>query len=63
MYNLFEVYIYTDQPTTCPKCGSRTEIVLTLDQTPEHTQYHKCSFESCNYEFIIEEDLDLSYQS
>jgi hypothetical protein len=62
MYNLYEVILIGDQPTTCPKCGARTEIVLSLDHTIEKTQFHKCLFESCKYEFVAEEYLDIEYQ-
>ena len=53
-HNLGELpaFIGSDQPTTCPKCGSRTEFV-------EHTselQQHECK--NCKYEFDLyfEED-------
>lgn len=52
-----EVYLYTDQPTTCPKCGMRTDILLDLTHTIEKTQLHKCLSKSCGFEFIVEEDL------
>ena len=60
MYNLNEVYIISDQPTTCPKCGARTEIILSLDYTIEKTQFLKCLFESCKYEFVMQEDIDFA---
>jgi hypothetical protein len=60
MYNFSEVYIYSDQPTTCPKCGSRTEIIISLSDTIEHTQFHKCNVEGCNYEFVMQEDIEIT---
>ncbi len=52
MYN--EVFLYTDQPTTCPKCGSRTEIILDLSHSKNHTQVHQCH--KCNCEFVMQSD-------
>lgn len=56
MIDYSEVYIFTDQPTTCPKCSSRTEITLDLFKTPEQTQHHKCLLENCSFEFVIQKD-------
>lgn len=50
-----EVFIGNDQPTTCPKCGNRTEIIDEL----ENIQHHKCYSKECNYEFILEFDENL----
>ena len=55
MIDYSEVYTFTDQPATCPKCGSRTEITLDLVETPEHTQHHKCLSALCSFEFVMEE--------
>jgi len=57
MVNINEVYIYGDQPTTCPKCGRRTEIVVDLYFTVEKTQLHKCKSKRCEYEFILQVDI------
>ena len=54
MIDYFEVYLFSDQPTTCPKCGSRTEITLDLFIIPEQTQYHICLSEKCCFEFFVE---------
>lgn len=54
---LNEIYLFCDQPVTCPKCGARTEIIVECI-CPEHTQMHKCPCERCSYEFLIEEDLE-----
>lgn len=51
-----EVYIYSDQPATCPKCGARTEIVLDIPLTAELTQYHRCLPHDCNFEFVMQTD-------
>jgi hypothetical protein len=55
-YNL--VYSYCDQPTTCPICGARTEIILNLSHTKEKTEIHECLWVFCKYKFIIQEDED-----
>lgn len=55
MINL-ETYLFTDQPTTCPKCGTRTQFIDLF--TPLNTQVHKCPSPLCNFEFIQEEDFE-----
>lgn len=57
MIDYSEVYTFTDQPTTCPKCGSRTEITLDLIETPEQTQHHKCLIANCRFEFVMQKDV------
>lgn len=51
-----EIYIYSDQPTTCPQCGTRTEIMQDLYFTKEQTQHHKCLSKKCSFEFIMQND-------
>jgi len=51
-----EVYIYSDQPVTCPKCGARTEITLDLFSTPEQTQHHTCLSVKCRFMFVTQND-------
>ena len=53
-----EVYIYSDQPTTCPICSVRTFILLDLSHTKLQTQIHVCK--NCRFEFIIQIDFDTS---
>ncbi len=48
-----DFYFYSDQPTTCPKCGSRTNILLDLAHTKMQTQVHVCCDRSCRFEFIV----------
>jgi transcription elongation factor Elf1 len=57
MINFSEVFIYSDQPTTCPECGMRTEIILDLFHTKEQTQIHKCPSVGCNFEFEVQNDF------
>lgn len=48
------LFIRSEQPTTCPNCGSRTEIVsdmcylIMIDQP----MIHKCLNFSCKFEFV-----------
>ena len=58
MIDYFKVYIFNDQPTTCPKCGSRTEITLDLFETQEQTQHHNCLSVNCKFEFVMQKDVD-----
>jgi len=51
MENL-EIFLSSDQPTTCPKCGNRTEIEYEFDVS----QQHKCFSEDCSFQFILEFD-------
>lgn len=54
----FEVYIYGDQPVSCPKCGNRTDVKLDLLDS-KNTQIHKCLTILCGFEFICENDLEI----
>ena len=56
--NYSEVFIFNDQPTTCPKCGNRTEITLDLLDSPKRTQHHKCLTINCGFNFVVEEDAE-----
>lgn len=48
-YNL-DVFIMTDQPTTCSKCGSRTDF-----EVFNNLQHHICLNKNCRYQFLIED--------
>lgn len=58
MVNFLEVFIYSDQPTTCSECGTRTEIVLDLSHIKNKTQIHKCLNRKCAFEFVLQHDID-----
>lgn len=60
MISISEIYIYSDQPTTCPNCGLRTEIILDLSHTKDQTQIHKCDSAGCNFEFVVQNDIDFT---
>jgi len=50
------VFTFTDQPTTCPECGNRTEIILDLIYSPLKTQHHQCLSKNCSFRFIVQTD-------
>jgi len=56
MRALSMVYIYSEQPATCPKCGARTEITWESNKAPEYTSHHRCMFPFCEFEFVMEAD-------
>lgn len=58
MIDYSEVYIHSDQPTTCPKCGTRSEIVLNFSHTKNQTEIYLCTKEKCEYQFIMQYDED-----
>lgn len=51
-----EVFIYNDQPTTCPDCGARTEVVCEDLTSPERRQTHRCAALDCARVFDTVED-------
>jgi transcriptional regulator NrdR family protein len=53
-----EIFIYSDQPITCPYCGADSEIVLDLSHTTDQTQIHKCINSKCEYRFVMQYDVD-----
>jgi len=63
MINYREVYIYSDQPTTCPICSRRSMVILDLSHTNQMTEVHLCPDENCNYEFIMQDDKDFDNYS
>lgn len=56
-----KIFIYSDQPTTCPYCGWRSEIFLDLSHTKDQTQVHKCGNLKCNEEFVMQYDKEFDY--
>jgi hypothetical protein len=54
-----EIFLANDQPTTCPKCGRRTNIIFDLSHSTFGTQIHECFGEECKFVFITEEDEEL----
>jgi len=54
-----EIFLFSDQPATCYRCGSRTEIIIDLINSPKRTQYHQCLSNICKFTFILEEDIEM----
>lgn len=52
------IEILSDQPTTCPYCGTRTEFddvgLITGEGTMQ--QHHRCPGKNCGYEFLAENE-------
>jgi len=51
-----EVYTFTDQPATCPKCGSGTKFIEGSNPSKFKTQQHTCLSVNCLFEFIMQND-------
>ena len=60
MIDFANTFIYSDQPTTCPKCGLRTKIILDFSHTNKQTQIHKCYSENCLYEFVVQNNFEFA---
>lgn len=58
MVDYNNTFVYSDQPTTCPKCLRRSDIILNLSHTLRQYQVHKCLNNSCGNEFVMEYDKD-----
>ena len=60
MIDFSSVFLYNEQPDTCPKCGLRSEIILDLSHTIKKTTIQRCLGPDCDFEFVMEEDLAFS---
>ena len=54
MIDFHQVYVLSDQPTTCPKCGTRTEILMEVKLKTKGIQVHRCLGKNCTFEFSSE---------
>ena len=54
MSNFHQIYDLSDQPTKCPKCGIRTELLIELKLKTKGIQVHRCLGKNCNFEFSSE---------
>lgn len=52
-FNNFEIYLCNDQPTVCPLCGLRTDILRVENTVEGEIQKHQCPNNECSYEFIV----------
>ena len=50
-----QFHIISDQPTTCPKCGRRTDFA-DYSHTNAAWQIHFCLNENCEFEFLVCEE-------
>ena len=46
-----EIFLASDQPVTCPRCGVRTAII------PSAEQIHACLAASCQFRFVVANDV------
>lgn len=53
-----DVFVFTNQPATCPQCGLRTLIVFEGYHDGEYRQTHLCPSQSCANHFDLVEDQD-----
>jgi hypothetical protein len=54
-----DIFIMTDQPVTCPRCGARAEIIHEFKEDDLSAQLCKCADKDCQYLFIEQEDVFL----
>ncbi len=53
---MIEIFLMTEQPVTCPKCGARAEIMIEFKLDYLSTQLCNCSNAQCRFVFIEQED-------
>lgn len=53
----------TKQPTTCPYCGMRSEIISDLLHTNSKSQIQKCLNVVCQNNFVEIEDTEFLHES
>jgi len=58
MIDYSQIYILSDQPASCYKCGVRTEILFDHPHTIEKIQIHRCPNPTCKFEFVMQYDPD-----
>jgi hypothetical protein len=46
----------SDQPTTCPKCGARTDMLSNMLHTTARLTVEECLNPRCRYIFFMEDD-------
>lgn len=56
MFDPSSIILLSDQPTTCPKCGARTD--FENDPNNVKRQFHQCLNLKCSFQFIAEDDDD-----
>jgi hypothetical protein len=53
-----EMYLHNEQPMTCPRCGSRTNILFDISHLIEMGEIHRCLNRGCRKVFIATEDVN-----
>jgi len=53
-----ETFLRSDQPTNCPFCGARTDVILDFSHTLRQVQVHQCLNTGCAFTFFEEADLE-----
>ena len=47
------LFLMNDQPTTCPKCGARSEILNEMELEARIIQEHECMSKYCEFQFLV----------
>jgi hypothetical protein len=50
---MYLVYIQSDQPTTCPKCGSRTDLIVDFSHIKPPIEIEQCLDSNCGFVFAV----------
>ncbi len=58
--NFHNMFLMGNQRTTCPHCGSRTEIISDMSHTLSKNQVHLCPDAGCQFEFVLVEDDEVN---
>lgn len=58
--DFYDTFLRNDQPTTCPKCGARTDFFIQISPVSnENIEIHKCLSKTCPFEFVVEFDHEI----
>lgn len=50
------IFLMSDQPTTCPKCGTRTDLLLDMLHTNARWTIEECLNPGCRFIFFSADD-------
>jgi len=53
-----DLYLMTEQPTTCPFCDARTDIIADFYHTNLKLLINECLNKSCGFIFLEVEEID-----
>ena len=59
MQKPIEIFFMTDQPSSCPYCGTRTETLGDFYHTQEKRLVQRCLNEACAFIFFEDEDAEM----